>query len=136
MSSGSGRLREAGVWGRVLSGQISGDRVRAVAAHAVRTPVEWRQRRQRRQVRVQRERGQLDQLRDADKHLTLLIGRDEPIYDRFRGEGIIDELDRWPNLTLRRLPTRDHTFRAPWLQAKVHAELDAAIEAQLGRLPG
>jgi pimeloyl-ACP methyl ester carboxylesterase len=131
----AGRLREAGVWGRVVSGQISGDRIRTAAAHAVKTPVEWRQRRQRRHVRVQRERDQLDRLLARDKRLTFLIGRDEPIYDRFRSEGMLDELDRWPNVTLRRLPTRDHTFRAPWLQAKVHAELDAAIEAELARLP-
>jgi pimeloyl-ACP methyl ester carboxylesterase len=131
----AGRLREAGTWGRVLSGHVSGERIRHVAAHAVKTPVEWRRRRRRMQTRTQREREQLDRLRDADKRLTFLIGRDEPIYDRFRIEGLLDELDRWPNVTLHRLPTRDHTFRAPWLQAKVHSELDAAIEAELARLP-
>jgi pimeloyl-ACP methyl ester carboxylesterase len=129
----AGRLREAGTWGRVLSGQVSGERIRRVAAHAIKTPVESGRRRRRLRTRVERERGQLDRLRANDQRLTFLIGRDEPIYDRFRQEGILEELDRWPNVSLLRLPTRDHTFRARWLQARVHDELDLAIEGELAR---
>jgi alpha-beta hydrolase superfamily lysophospholipase len=129
----AGHLREAGAWGRVLSGQVSGERIRRVAAHALKTPVESGRRRRRRRSRVERERGQLDRLCANDQRLTFLIGRDEPIYDRFRQEGILEELDRWPNVSLLRLPTRDHTFRARWLQVRVHDELDLAIETERSR---
>lgn len=127
------QLRRADGWKRLLSGDVSGERVRGVAAHALRTPLERGQRRRRMDNRVRREQADLDRLREGAKQITLLIGRDEPIFDRFGREGILDQLDRWPNVVLRRLPTRDHTFRAPWLQAHVHAELDAAIDAELQR---
>jgi pimeloyl-ACP methyl ester carboxylesterase len=131
-----GRTREllrSDGWRRLLSGDVSGERIRGVAAHALRTPLERGQRRRRMNTRVRREQADLDKLRDSATQLTLLIGRDEPILDRFEREGILDQLDRWPNVVLRRLPTRDHTFRAPWLQAYVHAELDAAVAAELHR---
>ncbi|MEA2125842.1 MAG: hypothetical protein QOI80_2624, partial [Solirubrobacteraceae bacterium] len=127
------RLRGVDGWRRLLSGSVTPDRVRTVAVHALRTPVERGRRRQRAQRRVRRDEGDLDRLRDAGKQLTMLIGRDEPILDRFQRDGILERLDRWPNVALHRLPTRDHTFRAPWLQDRVHAALDAAVTAELER---
>jgi pimeloyl-ACP methyl ester carboxylesterase len=127
------RLRGVDGWRRLLSGSVTPDRVRTVAVHALRTPVERGRRRRRAQRRVRRDEGDLDRLRDAGKQLTMLIGRDEPILDRFQRDGILERLDRWPNVALHRLPTRDHTFRAPWLQDRVHAALDAAVTAELER---
>jgi hypothetical protein len=46
-------------------------------------------------------------------------------------QGQIDRLDRWPNLTLERLPSTDHSFRALWVQREVHTHLDAALDRAL-----
>ncbi len=125
------KLRWLDGWRRLVSGDIDPARVRVVASHVVRTPVEWRQRRRRTRARIQRELRDLDRLRDADTRLTFLIGQNEPIVDRLRGEGVLDELHRSPNVTLRRLPTRNHSFSDLNHQALVHRELDAAVAREL-----
>lgn len=124
------RLRSADGWKRVLSGQVSRERIRGVAVRALKTPFERGRRREHTEGRVGREHADLDRIAADGKRLAFLIGRDEPIYARFEREGTIAALPRWPNVELRRLPTRDHTFRAPWLQARVHAELDRFVEAE------
>jgi alpha-beta hydrolase superfamily lysophospholipase len=131
--SATRRLRGAQGWKRLLSGEVSGERMVRTAAHMLRTPVELRARRRRAAARVGRERRDLERLAERGVHLTLLIGRDEPISERFARSGLLASLERDPNVTLRALPSRDHTFRAPWQQAHVHAELDAAIASALDR---
>jgi pimeloyl-ACP methyl ester carboxylesterase len=73
----------------------------------------------------------LDQLRDQGTQLLLLLGEGEPLYEQFEREKRIEHMDRWPNVTLARIPTRDHTFRALWLQQEVADNLDQAIEQVL-----
>jgi hypothetical protein len=73
----------------------------------------------------------LDQLRDQGTQALLLLGQEEPLYDQFVHQGQIDRLDRWPNLTLERLPSTDHSFRALWVQREVHTHLDAALDRAL-----
>jgi hypothetical protein len=121
-------------WKRVARGEVDPKRLRAIGVHAMRTPLEWRRRRRRTLTRVRRESDYLDSLRDAGTQLTFLVGQDEPIMDRFQEEGLLDDLDRWPNLLLRRIPSSDHSFRALALQALVHRELDEAISAERERL--
>jgi dienelactone hydrolase len=132
-----GRARRRGLdsWKRLAAGQFDVARVGAVAAHAARTPIEWRRRRRRTSARIERELRYLDRLRAAKTQLTFLVGQDEPFMDRIDEEGLLGRLLRWPNVNLERLPGRDHSFRALDLQALVHRKLDEAVAAELERLP-
>jgi len=79
----------------------------------------------------------LDQLRDQQTETLLLLAEGEPLYEQLSRNGQLDRLDRWPNLTVERIPTRDHMFRAIWLQRLVHEHLDSALDRTLDRLaPG
>lgn len=73
----------------------------------------------------------LDRLRDAGAQALLLLARGAPLYDDFVRNGRIDQLQRWPNLRLETIPSRDHTFRAIWLQEYVCSSLDRALDRVL-----
>ena len=62
-------------------------------------------------------------------------GTEETPETEFARHGLLDQLDRWPNLRLERIPSRDQMFRAQWLQQHVHERLDNALERVLARLP-
>ena len=56
---------------------------------------------------------------------------EEPLFDDFVANGLIDRLDEWPNLQLERIPTNEHIFSPLWCQRYVHELLDGAIERTL-----
>ncbi len=76
-----------------------------------------------------------DQLRERGTEVLLLFGEQEALYQEFARQGLLDQLDRWPNLWLERIPSRDQMFRAQWLQRHVHDRVDEALEHVLARLP-
>ncbi|HEX3979042.1 MAG TPA: hypothetical protein VHW96_22420 [Solirubrobacteraceae bacterium] len=76
----------------------------------------------------------LDRLRDQDTHVLLALSEGEPLYDQFEREGRLARLDQWPNVTLDRLPSRDHMLRALWAQADVGERLDNGLEGLLARV--
>lgn len=76
----------------------------------------------------------LDRLRERDVQTLLLLGEGEPLLDQFQRLGILDRLESWPNITLSRIPVRDHMFRALEMQRHVHRELDGAIIRTLEHL--
>ncbi len=98
-------------------------RIRAGAGH----PVE---RAQSRDIELA-----LDRLRDQGTEALLLLGRGEPLYDQLARQGVLERLDVWPNLVIERIPSRDHMFRAIWLQRHVHESLDRALERVLKAVP-
>ena len=53
----------------------------------------------------------------------------------FSKQGLIDQLDHWPNVRLERYQSGDQMFRAQWLQRHVHERLDEALGRMLARLP-
>jgi pimeloyl-ACP methyl ester carboxylesterase len=121
----------SGLIERVRSGRLNAQLVR----RAVRS---FRPSRSRRGLHRSIERTQrpevdrvLDQLRDQGTKVLLLLGRGEPLYEQFEREKRIEQMDRWPNVTLEQIPSRDHTFRALWLQRHVADSLDGAIERML-----
>lgn len=77
-----------------------------------------------------------DRLRERGTEALLLFGKQEPLYEEFARQGLLDQLDRWPNLRLERIPSRDQMFRAGWLQRHVHERVDEALERMLARFPG
>lgn len=76
-----------------------------------------------------------DQLRARGTQALLLFGEQEALYQEFARQGLLDQLDRWPNLRLELIPSRDQLFRARWLQRHVHERLDEGLERVLARLP-
>jgi hypothetical protein len=98
---------------------LSPTRLRAGAGH----PVERAQ-----AVEIERA---LDRLREQQTHAVLLFSQGEGLYDQLARQGVLNQANRWPNLVWEELPTRDHMFRAIWLQRHVHASLDRALERVL-----
>ena len=106
---------------RLVASSLRPARVRTSASH----PVE---RGQSGQIELA-----LDALRDQRTETLLLLARGEGLHDQLRRQGVLAGLDRWPNLTVETIPSTDHMFRALWLQRRVHASLDRALERVLGR---
>ena len=75
----------------------------------------------------------LDRLRARGTESLLLLSRGEPMYDDLIRTGLVDSDDRWPNLAVEVIPSRDHTFRAFWLQQLVHASLDRSLDRVCAR---
>jgi alpha-beta hydrolase superfamily lysophospholipase len=128
-----GRLRDQG-WRRLVRRDVSADQLLT----AVKSIRPGRIRRGARHPVERSQRGEieraLDQLRDQGTETLMLLAYGEPLYDQLVRYGQIDALDRWPNLTLERIPTRDHMFRAMWLQQRVHESMDRALERTLARV--
>lgn len=128
-----GRLRDQG-WRRLVRRDIRADQL-LTAAKSIRP---GRIRRGARHPVERSQRGEieraLDQLREQGTETLMLLAYGEPLFDQLVRYGQIDALDRWPNLTLERIPTRDHMFRALWLQQRVHESMDRALERTLARM--
>ncbi len=75
----------------------------------------------------------LDRLRDRGTDALLMFALEEPLHAQLEREGFLDRLDRWPNLRVGQIPSRDHMFRAPSLQRHVHASLDQALTGAIDR---
>ncbi len=74
-----------------------------------------------------------DQLREAGTQLTFMFSRGEPMDAQLERGGQWGQLERWPNIALERLPTREHLFRALWLQGLAHDAMDRALDRVLAR---
>ncbi len=81
--------------------------------------------------------GVLDALRDQGTPALMVLTGDEPVLDELRREGDLDRLGAlWPQTTFEIVPGEVdlHTLRPLWLQRRVHAMLDAGLDAELARL--
>jgi hypothetical protein len=79
-----------------------------------------------------------DALRDRDQRALLLFTGEEVLHKELSRNGVLDRLDRWPNLELARLGTSadTHTLTPVWLQRQVHTRVDRVLEGELERLSG
>jgi alpha/beta superfamily hydrolase len=102
-------------------GSIRPARIRAGAGH----PVE----------RAHREQleGALSQLRDQGTEALLLLSRGELLHDQLVRQRVLARIEQWPNLKVEQIPSRDHLFRALWLQRHVHGSADRMLERVLER---
>ncbi len=73
----------------------------------------------------------LDRLRETNKQLLLLFSVDEPLHEELKATGYMDQLARWPNMTLELVGGRDHTMRPFSTQRAVHVALDRALEQMI-----
>jgi pimeloyl-ACP methyl ester carboxylesterase len=75
----------------------------------------------------------LDKLRDRGTEILMTLSEGEPLYDQFEREGRLARLDTWPNVTLERIPDKDHEVRALPTQILIHQQLDGCLERLLSR---
>jgi hypothetical protein len=111
----------------VTEGEVL-ERVRSVGlarlGGALRRPAELRQR-----AAIE---AALDRLAERGVELLLLLCADEPLAGMLARARLLEQADgRWPQLTVERLPSRDHMMRAPWLQREAHAALDRGLQRAL-----
>jgi alpha-beta hydrolase superfamily lysophospholipase len=81
--------------------------------------------------------GLFDALRDRDQRALLLFTGQEVLHRELSQNGVLDRLDRWPNieLALRGTSADTHTLTPLWLQRQVHALVDRVLEDELERSP-
>lgn len=79
-----------------------------------------------------------DALRERRQRGLLLFTGSEILRRELSEGGVLERIDRWPNLRLALMGTDvdTHTLTPVWLQRQVHALLDEFLEEQLGRRPG
>jgi pimeloyl-ACP methyl ester carboxylesterase len=73
----------------------------------------------------------LDGMRDRGVAMTLALSFNEPLFEDFVADGLIERLGEWPNLHLERIPTMEHIFRSPVSQRYAHTTLDGALARTL-----
>jgi pimeloyl-ACP methyl ester carboxylesterase len=121
----------SGVLGRLARGEISSYHVRRALSSirgGLRTRIRSIEGSQESEVGLA-----LDKLRDQGTEVLLALSEGEPLYDQFEREGRLTRMDRWPNVTIERLPSHDHMVRALWIQSAVQARLDRSLDNLLAR---
>ncbi len=81
----------------------------------------------RRWRRTRRNRATLDRLRERGVAVRIDLSLGEPLYDDLKRDRMVDDVERWPNLTVEQVPAPDHTFRSLLLQRRLHRGLDEAL---------
>jgi alpha-beta hydrolase superfamily lysophospholipase len=118
-------------WRRLVKGQVTPQRIVTVASSI-------RPSRLRTGAQLSIERQQSDEIEDAFERLRdqgtealLLFSHGEPLHEQLTRQGVIERQMTWPNVAFEALPSRDHMFRALWLQQFVHGSLDRALDRVL-----
>jgi dienelactone hydrolase len=75
----------------------------------------------------------LDRLGEAGMTLHLGFSAEESLAAELRAYGVLDDLGRWPQLTVTQLPGADHTLRPIAAQAAARELLDAELERARSR---
>lgn len=122
---------QTGGWRRLFRRDVRGDELkRAILSvqptrirNAAGRPVE---RAQTDQIELA-----LQRLSDKGTEALLLLSQGEPLSDQLERMGVLDRLERWPNLSVEPIPSRDHMFRALRLQRQVHSSLDGTLDRVL-----
>lgn len=129
-----GMLVRGAAWRKILSGEVAGSRMRALARWALVAPARLPRARAARRARHDELDRALDRLRDTDKRLLFLFSDREPLHEELVRDGRLERPDRWPNLELETVPGSDHTMRALTAQQHAHQLLDRALSRELERL--
>jgi alpha-beta hydrolase superfamily lysophospholipase len=132
-------------WQKLLRGEVTPARhletARALTSRITRSPQRIRERltgSQRENV----DRGEalaqiFDRLSHRGQRVLLVFTGSEPLHRELTAKGLLDHLERLPNLKLAVLGTSadTHTLTPLWLQRQVHELVDRALEEELRRLP-
>ena len=126
-------LQQLAGWRRLIRGEVTVSRMRAVA-RALAIHMRSMLRPNRRHV-ASRVEELLARLRENGTRVMIAFSDDEPLHDELEQDGFFARLDEWPNLEVRKLPGRDHTFRPIVAQRAVQALLDRELTRVLDRVP-
>ncbi len=74
----------------------------------------------------------LEVIVNSGRRVLLLFSEREPVYDELVRSGHSQGLSAAPNVSLERIPVRDHTLRPVWAQGELHAALDRALAREPG----
>ncbi len=140
------KLLDVAAWGRVFRGTVSLTKSLKVAwrlvAHALLTPfrIPAGIAATRRTRRLGGDELDLlfDRLQQLGKPVRFLFTGEEPVYLDMAREGRLDRLDRWPNISVKLVPTplNTHSLRPLWVQQEVHALLDGVLREALEHSAG
>jgi alpha-beta hydrolase superfamily lysophospholipase len=137
-------------WRKVLRGEIKLEKHletgRTLLARAAGGPMRARmriaavghgKRRERERTGDELVEDLFDALRDRNQRALLMFTGKEALRGELSRTGVLDRVDRWPNLELALLGTSadTHTLTPLWLQRQVHALVDRVLEDELKRLP-
>ena len=140
----SERVLLAATWRKLLHGEIRFARhletARDLAGRAVSVPTRARSR-----IVASRRGGEparepiedlFDALKDRRQRGLLLFTGSEVLRTELSRSGVLDRIDRWPNLelTLAGTSADTHTLQPLWLQRQVHALVDRVLEEELARV--
>jgi alpha-beta hydrolase superfamily lysophospholipase len=130
-------LVRAVVWKRILRGEVSWERWRSFArTMALSTAVRLHLRRRTFEPSVfdwQAERAAegFTQLREAGRRAHFVFCDGEPLRNELESAGLLAQHDRWPNVSERILPGREHTLSPSWMHPYVVEALDDVIRSEL-----
>jgi hypothetical protein len=125
-------LTRASGWKRVGRHSLTPSRLLRLLRFVVVAPVRWPISRRRRRRRRQEVAEAFTTLRDRAIRVLLVFGHEEPLFDELEMDGHLAGLEEWPNMELRVVPGRDHTFRPLTTQRLVHEIVDRELAGQLG----
>ena len=130
-------LKRAVVWKRILRGDVSWERWRSFArTMALSAAVRLRLRRRTFEPSVfdwQAEHAAkgFTQLREAGRRAHFVFCDGEPLRDELESAGLLRQHDRWPNVSERVLPGREHTLSPSWMHPYADEALDDVIRSEL-----
>jgi hypothetical protein len=120
-----------------LRGEVSWERWRSFArTMALSTAVRLHLRRRTFEPSVfdwqaQRAAEGFTQLRDAGQRAHFVFCDGEPLRNELESAGLLDQHDRWPNVSERILPGREHTLSPSWMHPYADEALDDVIRSEL-----
>ncbi len=125
------RLARPASWLALMRGRVRASRVREIA-HAVLLLVP-RLLGNRRAQRTARSDvvDALDQLRERGTRVVLAFSGNENLRYELEREGVLDQLDRWPNVELEQLAGAVHTLRPLSAQRSAHELLDRVVDEEV-----
>jgi pimeloyl-ACP methyl ester carboxylesterase len=73
-------------------------------------------------------------LRDAGKQAHFIFCAGEPLDDELTEATVFAQPERWPNVTRRLIPGREHTLKPVWMHVFAGAAFDEVVESELARI--
>jgi alpha-beta hydrolase superfamily lysophospholipase len=134
------RLFLRSTWRKVLRGEIKLARHlelgRRFVTQAAAAPIRARARGATNGAAGEPIEGLFDALRDRGQRGLMLFTGKEVLRRELTDKGVLDRMDRWPNLEVEILGTSadTHTLTPVWLQRQVHTVIDRVLADELERL--
>ncbi|MBV9310772.1 MAG: alpha/beta fold hydrolase [Solirubrobacterales bacterium] len=117
-------------WSRIRR-NATPERVRALSVWMLGAPKRKLTRRDEAVSKQQAQDEALDKLRTMPTRAMFLFATGEPLEEELAESGWLSLLEQQSNVTIERIPVRDHTMRPTWAQGLVHQALDRALEREL-----